>query len=38
VVRVAGGNLDRMLDDLWGTGHPVVNVIRFPPAKDGAKK
>jgi acetoin utilization protein AcuB len=30
VVRVAGGNVDKMLDDLWSSGHPVVNVIRFP--------
>ena len=38
VVRVAGGDVDKMLDDLWSTGHPVVNVIRFPPAKDNVKK
>jgi len=31
VVRVAGNNVDKMLDDLWSSGHPVVNVIRFPP-------
>jgi len=31
VVRVTEGNVDRMLDDLWSSGHPVVNVIRFPP-------
>jgi hypothetical protein len=30
VVRVTGGNVDRMLDELWNSGHPVVNVIRFP--------
>lgn len=35
VVRVTGGNIDRMLDDLWGSGHPVVNVIRFPPEEKG---
>ncbi|MGA2248194.1 MAG: CBS domain-containing protein [Verrucomicrobiota bacterium] len=34
VVSVAGDNVDKMLDDLWSSGHPVVNVIRFPPAKD----
>jgi acetoin utilization protein AcuB len=40
VVRVTGGNVDRMLDELWSSGHPVVNVIRFPPeaAGDSAKK
>jgi acetoin utilization protein AcuB len=38
VVRVAGGDVDKMLDDLWSTGHPVVNVIRFPQSKDGAKQ
>jgi acetoin utilization protein AcuB len=36
VVRVTGGNVDKMLDDLWSSGHPVVNVIRFPPENDGA--
>lgn len=34
VVSVAGTNIDRMLDDLWGSGHPVVNVIRYPPDKE----
>jgi len=34
VVRVAEGNLDQMLDDLWSSGHPVVNVIRFPPKEN----
>jgi acetoin utilization protein AcuB len=34
VVRVAGDNIDRMLDELWNSGHPVVNVIRFPPKAD----
>jgi acetoin utilization protein AcuB len=38
VVRVTGGNTDRMLDELWSSGHPVVNVIRFPPEKDDGKK
>lgn len=32
VVRVTGGHVDQMLDELWSSGHPVVNVIRFPPA------
>ena len=31
VVRVVGDNVDAMLDDLWNSGHPVVNVLRFPP-------
>ena len=30
VVRVTGEGVGQMLDDLWGSGHPVVNVIRFP--------
>lgn len=30
VVRVAGENVGTMLDELWSSGHPVVNVIRFP--------
>ena len=38
VVRVEGDNVDPMLDDLWSSGHPVVNVIRFPPEKPGARK
>ena len=40
VVRVTGGSVDRMLDELWSSGHPVVNVIHFPPekpVKDGGK-
>lgn len=31
VVRVVGERVDNMLEDLWGSGHPVVNVLRFPP-------
>ena len=31
VVRVAGPDVDQMLDELWSSGHPVVNVIHFPP-------
>jgi len=38
VVRVAGDNVDKILDDLWSSGHSVVNVIRFPPQKDNDKK
>jgi acetoin utilization protein AcuB len=30
VVRVAGENVAKMLDELWSSGHAVVNVIRFP--------
>ncbi len=30
VVRVAGNNVGEMLDELWSSGHAVVNVIRFP--------
>jgi hypothetical protein len=33
VVRVAGGNVDQMMDDLWSSGHSIENVIRFPPEK-----
>jgi acetoin utilization protein AcuB len=31
VVSVAGTDVDRMLDELWSSDHPVVNVIRYPP-------
>ena len=30
VVRLIGGDLDRFLDDLWKSGHHVVNVLRIP--------
>jgi acetoin utilization protein AcuB len=30
VVRVAGANVGQMLDELWSSGHAVMNVIRFP--------
>jgi len=33
VVSVTGANVDHMLDELWSSDHPVVNVIRYP-AKD----
>ena len=36
VVRVAGAAVDAMLDELWSSGHPVVNVIRFPPEKENS--
>ncbi len=38
VVRVAGSNVEAMLEDLWSSGHPVVNVINFPPKKKGDGK
>lgn len=30
VVRLAGGELDECLDDIWKSGHHVLNVIRTP--------
>ena len=30
VVRIAGEGVDDVLDDLWSSGHIVINVIRFP--------
>lgn len=30
VVRVAGDNVDKFLDDIWASGHVVLNVLRFP--------
>jgi acetoin utilization protein AcuB len=30
VVRVAGTNADRFLEDIWSSGHLVLNVLRFP--------
>lgn len=30
VVRLAGGELDAFLDDLWDSGHLVLNVLRIP--------
>lgn len=30
VVRLAGGKLDEFLDDLWESGHLVLNVLRIP--------
>ena len=30
VVRVAGDRVDKFLDDLWASGHLVLNVLRFP--------
>jgi hypothetical protein len=33
---VTGTDIDRLLDELWSSGHPVVNVIRFV-SKDDTK-
>ena len=30
VVRVADGDLDAFLDDVWRSGHHVINVLRIP--------
>ena len=30
VVRLTGGGIDNFLDDLWGSNHTVLNVLRFP--------
>lgn len=30
VVRVAGDQVDKFLDDIWASGHLVLNVLRFP--------
>jgi acetoin utilization protein AcuB len=30
VVRIAGEDVDEVLEDLWSSGHIVINVIRFP--------
>jgi acetoin utilization protein AcuB len=29
VVRVIGNDVEKMLEELWSSGHPVVNVLRF---------
>ncbi len=34
LVRVCGENVDQMLDELWSSGHAIVNVIRFDGVKD----
>jgi len=33
VVRLMGAGVDKLLDDLWGSGHLVLNVLRFPESK-----
>lgn len=30
VARVTGRGVDKLLDDLWASGHTVLNVLRFP--------
>ena len=30
VVRIAGAAVDKMLDELWSSGHSVLNVLRSP--------
>jgi acetoin utilization protein AcuB len=30
VVRIAGETVDRFLEDVWNSGHRVINVIRYP--------
>lgn len=30
VARITGPGIERFLDDLWNSGHRVLNVIRFP--------
>ncbi|HUB87459.1 MAG TPA: CBS domain-containing protein [Verrucomicrobiae bacterium] len=30
VVRIAGGAVDEFLEDLWNSGHRVLNVLRYP--------
>lgn len=32
VVRVTGGQIDAFLDDVWKSGHHVINVLRAPQA------
>jgi acetoin utilization protein AcuB len=34
VVRVAGHEVEKMLEELWGSGHAVVNVIHFEVPKE----
>jgi len=40
VVRITGAGTERFLDDLWNSGHRVLNVIRFPaqPAEPTPKQ
>jgi acetoin utilization protein AcuB len=37
VVRVAGETVERFLEDIWDSGHRVINVIRYPPETAGAR-
>jgi acetoin utilization protein AcuB len=36
VVRITGAGTERFLEDLWTSGHRVLNVIRFPVAAQAA--
>lgn len=39
VVRVAGEGVDALIEDIWASGHLVLNVIRYPPpAPDGKEE
>ncbi len=38
VARVAGEAVDKFLEDIWESGHLVVNVIRYPASEAGDKK
>lgn len=35
VTRVAGERVDSFLEEIWNSGHRVMNVIRFSPASGG---
>jgi acetoin utilization protein AcuB len=30
LVRISGAGVEKLLDDLWASGHIIVNVTRFP--------
>jgi acetoin utilization protein AcuB len=37
VVRMMGPDVQQTIDDLWGSGHQVLNILQAPPAlRDGA--
>ena len=35
VTRVAGEQVDLFLEEIWNSGHRVMNVIRFPSSAGG---
>ncbi|HLP76437.1 MAG TPA: hypothetical protein VK327_05900, partial [Candidatus Paceibacterota bacterium] len=37
VVRITGAGVERFLDDLWNSGHRVLNVLRFSVSKPAQK-